>query len=100
MVILYHCCIADMKNEEWQGCMGQMPPGPPLHGFWGCIPGPSVVLAPLEETLVALTADTSFLTWPTKESIWCCWYLSRFASSSSLVGGTVAAAMLAFGGLF
>ena len=38
---------------------------PPLQVFWGCIPGPPVI-APLEEALVAFTADTKFLTWPTR----------------------------------
>ena len=80
-------------------CLGRpLPLEPPLHVFWVCIPGPPVVLAPLEETLVALTADTRFLTCPTRASIWCCWYLSCLASSSSLEGGTVAAATLALGG--
>ena len=32
---------------------------------------------------MALTADTRFLTCPTRASIWCCWYLSCLASSSS-----------------
>ena len=82
-------------------CLGRPRPlEPPLHEYGVCIPGPPVALAPLEETLVALTADTRFLTCPTRASIWCCWYLSCLASSSSLVGGTVAAATLALGGVW
>ena len=77
-------------------CAGRsLPLEPPLYVLWGCLPKlPG--LAPLEEDCVDFTIETRYLTCPTKTSIWCCWYLSCFANSSSLVGGTVAAATLAF----